>query len=280
MEDTVEQGMQDQGVQGQGQSMQQNGNDWRSNLPQELQPVVSRFGDVESLVKSYREAQSVLGKKVETFGEQDWQSYQNIMSQLNNVPVSADQYQIDISPMTEGHTQISEEDSQTVLQLSHHLGLDNEQAQNFHDIIVNYANDLNSSVEQESAELFKSSITDLKEAWGNAADTKLRAVESAINNVLPGLCGTSADALKEELTNAQVYNSPSFMKILAAIGEMTMDSSSRGYNNMAPMDAQSRFNHMKNDPDFMKARIDPFHPRHEQAKKEFAAMCSAANGGL
>jgi serine/threonine-protein kinase RIO1 len=49
---------------------------------------------------------------------------------------------------------------------------------------------------------------------------------------------------------------------------------------MAPMDAQTRYNYLRNDPDFMKARINPHHPMHEQVKQEFAAMCSAANGGM
>ena len=258
----------------------QSGPDWRSGLPQELQPVVSRFNDVESLVKSYREAQNVLGKKVEAFGQQDWQAYQNIMSQLTNVPTSAEGYQIDYGTRDGGEPYIAPEDSQAITQLAHSLGLNNDQAQDFHDVMNDYAGVLAQQQQQEAGDMLEYSMAELEKAWGNAADTKVKAVDNAINNILPRLCGENAETLRNELINAQVWNSPAFMKILASIGELAMDSTSRGIGNMAPMDAQSRFNYLRNDPDFMKARIDPHHPMHEQAKQEFAAMCKAANGGM
>lgn len=254
--------------------------DWRANLSPELQPVASRFNDIESLVKSYREAQNVLGKKVEAFGQQDWQTYQNIMSQLTNVPTSAEGYQIDYGTRDGGEPYMAPEDSQAVVQLSHALGLNNDQAQDLHDAINDYAGAIAQQQEQEAGELLEYSMNELAKAWGNAADTKVRAVDNAINNILPKLCGESAEVLKEQLIAAQAWNSPEFMKILASIGELGMESTSRGYANMAPMDAQTRFNYLRNDPDFMKARIDPHHPMHNQVKQEFAAMCNAANGGM
>jgi hypothetical protein len=257
-----------------------NPSDWRANLPADLQTVVSRFNDVESLVKSYRDAQSVLGKKVEAFGQQDWQAYQNIMSQLTNIPTSPEGYQIETTMPNGGEGYLAPEDSDQVTGLAYELGLNNEQAQEMHDVINDYAASIAQQDMEQAGQALEYSIQELEKAWGNAGPTKVRAVDNAINNILPKMCGESPDSLKEQFIQAQVWNSPAVMKILAAIGELGMDSTSRGYNNIAPMDAQSRFNYLRNDPDFMKARIDPHHPNHEQAKAEFAAVCAAANGGM
>jgi hypothetical protein len=77
--------------------------------------------------------------------------------------------------------------------------------------------------------------------------------------------------------NVQLYNSPVLLKTLAFLGEAMMDSSSRGYSDIAPMDARSRLEDMRNDPEFMKARLNRHHPLHQQAVDRFRLMCEEAN---
>ncbi len=60
------------------------------------------------------------------------------------------------------------------------------------------------------------------------------------------MIGLSANQIKQELDG--VWMSPPLMNLLATIGELSMDSGSRGYNNLTPMDASLRLEQMKADP--------------------------------
>lgn len=251
--------------------------DWRAGIPEELQGVVSRFNDLPSLVKSYSEARSIIGKKVGSFAESDWKTYANIMSPIMNIPTSPDGYDIDFDTPEGGESLIAEQDSRDIMVMCHQLGLNKEQAQALHDGVQGFVENINTQMEQKGVQALESSVATLEKEWGNATDTKMNAVNNAIHNVLPKLCGVDAEVLKNELIEANVYCSPTFMKILANIGELAMESSSRGYNNMAPADARTRFDHLTQDPDFMRARCDQNHPNHKAAKEEFSALCRLVN---
>ena len=255
-----------------------NQTDWRANLSPELQPVVQRYNDLEGFVRAFRDTQSFVGKKVNDFSTQDWQTYNAMMSQVNDVPVSPHEYQIDTIPINGEAAVLAEEDTAVIKELSHSLGLNTQQAQAFHDALNTVTGRIMDVQQQYVQDKYDRCMENLYGAWGNAFEGKINAINNAITNILQNLIGNDSESIRDELFDAGIYNSPTLMKTLSAIGELTMDSTSRGYNNIAPMDAQSRYSNMRSDPDFMRARIDPHHPMHQQVKQEFAAMCEAANG--
>lgn len=251
--------------------------DWRAALPPELQPAVSKYNNMEGFVKAYMDLQGIVGKKVSDFSKQDFQAYNQIMSEASGVPVSPDAYNIDPMPLNSSESVLLEEDTAAIKEIAHALRLNNDQAQALHDAFNAVSEGLISVIQQQKQQKYEGCLQELAGAWGNAYEGKLQAVDNAMVNVLPNLLGMDAEAIRNDLGEAGVYNSPALMKTLAAIGELTSDSASRGYNHIAPMDAQTRYGHLRNDPDFMRARIDPHHPLHEQVKQEFSALCQAAN---
>jgi hypothetical protein len=254
----------------------QAGADWRAGLPPDLQHAVKDHNDLPGFVRAFIDTKNFVGKKFEEFSQQDAQRFQALMSNVDSIP-SPDGYQIDPIPLNGGESSLMEEDTQSIRELSHGLGLSNEQAQMLHDVADDFVKRVVDARQNEVNCAHENCLRDLAGAWGNAYEGKIQAIENAISNVLPQFLGTDSESIREELQNVQLYNSPVLLKTLAFLGEMMMDSSSRGYGNIAPMDAQSRFENMRNDPEFMKARLNRHHPMHQQAVEQFRLMCEQAN---
>jgi hypothetical protein len=252
--------------------------DWRSSLPPDLQPVVQKYNNQEEFVKVFNDMKSLVGKKFNDFSIQDFKTYSSMMEQATNIPVSPDAYQIDPIPLQGEECVLNEQDTQVIKEISHAIGLNNNQTQQFYDTMNSVGVAIKSAEQHEVQQRYDSCLQDLVGAWGNAYESKIQAIDNAIVNTLPNLIGLDSETIREGLSEARVFLSPILLKVLSSIGEITMDSSSYGYNNIAPVDAQSRYHNMRNDPEFMRARIDRHHPLHERATQEFAAMCEAANG--
>jgi hypothetical protein len=254
------------------------GIDWRASLPPELQHVVRQYKDLPEFVKTFGSAQEIIGKKFDEFSQQDFQKYNAMMSAANGIPTSPEGYQIDPYPES-GELRLSPEETEDVLRLSHSMGLDNERAQILHDALNNLTETAYNVRQNEEQVRYEGCMNDLAGAWGNAYESKIQAVESAVENVLPQLTGTDPDTIREELFDAGVYKSPVLMKMLAAVGELAGNAASSGYSALSPMDAQVRLNQMRSDPETMRIRINPHHPLHSQIKEEFATLCQTANNG-
>jgi hypothetical protein len=252
--------------------------DWRSALPPDLQTTVSNYNNLENFVKAFRDTKSFVSKKVEDFSKSDWDAYRAMTEQTNGAPVSPDGYEIDMIPPDGGESSLTEEDTQYIRELAFQTGLSNGQAQAIHDVADNFVKAVTEARQHEINCRYEDCLKDLSGAWGNAWESKVAAIGNTLNNILPQLSGTDAESIIEELAENGILNSPVMLKTLAALGEMMSDMSSKGYGNIAPSDARSRFENMRNDPEFMRARRDPHHPLHLRAKEEFAAMCEYANG--
>ncbi len=72
--------------------------------------------------------------------------------------------------------------------------------------------------------------------------------------------------------------SPPLMNLLATIEELSMDSDSRGYNNLTPIDASLRLEQMKADPETQRILTNPHDPRCKSVQSEFISLIAMKNG--
>ena len=240
--------------------------DWRSNLPPEMQQAAARFNSPEALLKAYIGAESLIGKKVSDFAQQDYQTYASIMQQVTGIPADASGYNIEMSQHES--CALTEDDIADVKEISSRLGLNNDQAQALADTMNAYGN----ACMEDQINQCNQSFQELANMWGNAADTKLAAIDRCVNSVLPQLMGVPSSTVKELLQGS--WTSPAIMNALANLGELSMDSGSTGYNNLSPTDASIRLEQMKSDPNVTQILMNPTHPRHAELKQEFRTLLS------
>ncbi len=240
--------------------------DWRSNLPPEMQQAAARFNTPEALLKAYIGAESLIGKKVSDFAQQDYQTYANMMQQVTGIPADASGYNIEMSH--HDSCSLSEDDISDLKEVSARMGLNNDQAQALVDTVNAYGN----ACIEDQINQCNQSFQELANMWGNAADTKLAAIDRCVNSVLPQLMGVPSSTVKELLQGS--WTSPAIMNALANLGELSMDSGSTGYNNLSPTDASIRLEQMKSDPNVTQILMNPTHPRHAELKQEFRTLLS------
>jgi hypothetical protein len=253
--------------------------DWRANISPDLQNIAGRFNTPESLVKAYRDAQGLIGKRVGEFSQQDWQSYAAIQQQIHNVPASMDGYNIDTGYISEDRANtFSEDDVDALKEMSHALGLNNDQAQGMYDVLNEMNNCMMEYQEEAAAEYTFNNLSELEQDWGNAYESKLQAVSNCVDTVLPQLTGISAERIKQEVYESGAQHSALLMNIFAAIGELGSEGRSAGYNNLGPMDANMRLAHLKSDPNTASIMANPRHAMHHQVKEEFRALMAIKNG--
>jgi hypothetical protein len=255
------------------------GQDWRANLPPDLQNSMQKFNNPESLAKAYHEVMGLIGKKVDNFAQQDWQRYANIQYELNGIPPSPDQYQINATPLREGSINtFTQEDMQALKEISHNMGLNSQQSQQLYGVLNELGNEILNSQQTMEYQYTIENANELERDWGNAYESKLRAISNCIENLLPRITGVSAQRIKDEIVQSGAQSSALLMKIFASLGELCMEGSSYGYGNVAPMDAGMRLAQLKSDPEWSAAVANKFHPRHRQAREELSTLTRMKNG--
>lgn len=243
-------------------------NDWRANLPSEYQQTASKFNSPEALLKAYIGAESLIGKKVSDFSQYDWQTYSAMMQQHTGIPADVTGYDIRTDNQINS---LSDEEVTNIKYVAHDLQLNNEQAQKLYD----YCNEMTARQDETMVNQAVDGFQTLAQMWGNAYQSKLQAVDTCVNSLLPQLTGLTADQIKEELDG--VWMSPPLLNLLATIGELSMDSGSRGYNNITPMDASVRLEQLKSDPETQKILTNPHDPRYKSVQAELRSLIAMKN---
>lgn len=252
--------------------------DWRYNLPPELQKTMQRFNSPETLAKAYTDALGLISKKVSDYSEQDWQNFASIQSQFSDIPLEPQGYEIHpIEDSEEKINTFTDEDVEDLKQIAHQMGLNRTQSQQLYNVINEVGNRIIMTQAAQAQEVDHSNLTELSNDWGKATEVKIRAVNNCINNILPTVTGVSADRIKEEIANNGLQHNAILNKIFAAIGELTMESSSRGYHNIAPMDAAQKLDQMKSSPDVFKIMSNPRHPMYNQTVRDFRMFSKIKN---
>jgi len=253
--------------------------DWRANLPPELMPTLQKFDSVEKLAKGYADLQSMMGKKVTDFSKENWETYKAIQNDINGVPSDPSGYEIDTVEEDENlRCVLSDNDMDVLKNFCHANGLTKEQAQMEYGLWNALSLGAQYIQEQQQIESDVNTAQVLENAWGNNYEAKLNSVNNFVEKVAPSLLGCSASDIKDEVNRLGAARSPLLISLFAAIGEMASESYSRGYNNLAPMDATTRLGQLQGDPEWNTALFNRTHPRHMEVKREFDTLVKLRNG--
>lgn len=252
--------------------------DWRANLSPDLQGPMQRFNNPEALAKAYMDAQNLVSRKVGEFSQEDWQKYSAIQEMNSGIPQSSDGYNIDTAPTEDRYNTFTEDDVEVLKEVSHAMGLNKDQAQQFYNVVNELGNRIIEQHEEVADYRTQTSLQELDRDWGNAYETKLNAANICIEHILPKLTGVSSEAIREEMSNLGFQSSAIMMKTLAALGELCFEKGSAGYNNVSPMDIAMKFDHLKNDPRTAEIMTNPRHPAYNQIREEFRTLSSMVHG--
>lgn len=245
--------------------------DWRANFPEDMQGALQKYNEPIDMVKAYLSANNLLGKRQDQFNDQDWANYVNATNHVNGVPENYTDYMI-------GNDDIDPEDIECLQQFFHENGLNNEQAEAIYNLIDAIDNSVFGQQEEQLAQQEDSNLDVLVDAWGNAAEHKLQAVENCIDQILPHITGIDSDDIRQTLIDNNLTTNPVIMSVFSAIGALNMESGSYGYSNIAPMDANARLQQLRGDAEWMSALVNRHHPNHKSAYETHSQLIRMKNG--
>jgi hypothetical protein len=265
----------------QAQPPQQNyvfSDDWKNTIPEELRPIVEKYNSPEHLARAYREAAVAIGKKAESFTDRDWQLFMQANERMNNVPTNPDGYDFESVQLPENNQNlISEDDANELRQFSHYIGLNKEQAQHLYSFLNGLANSSQNVAQESQSAYIAENNKILERDWGKSYKQKMKAVDACLTKIMPQVTGMDPESLKQEITRVGAHHSATFLKMMAAIGEMALENTRAGYNALSPFDARSRLEHMKMDPNIKAVLGNRYHKDYPRLSQEFQTLSRIAN---
>lgn len=237
-------------------------------------PSISKFSNVNDLVKEHVNLQSLLGRKgvilpKEGDSEEIWNKYRSEM----NVPSEFSGY------LNEETSEENELPSH-LAKVAHENNLSLDQYQNIIKGYESWQQEYNVISEKEINLKTNENINSLRKEWGRAFEAKTDIGASALNNLTNG--NSEAIANMQLSDGTFLGNNPDFIRIMASIGETLqekglMEGITSNTSAMSPEEAQSKIAGMMADPE--KAAIlfsQDFHPSKEELVKERERLLSFA----
>lgn len=237
-------------------------------------PSISKFSNVNDLVKEHVNLQSLLGRKgvilpKEGDSEEIWNKYRSEM----NVPSEFSGY------LNEETSEENELPSH-LAKVAHENNLSLDQYQNIIKGYESWQQEYNVISEKEINLKTNENINSLRKEWGRAFEAKTDIGASALNNLTNG--NSEAIANMQLSDGTFLGNNPDFIRIMASVGETLQEKGlMEGINSntsaMSPEEAQSKIAGMMADPE--KAAIlfsQDFHPSKEELVKERERLLSFA----
>ena len=237
-------------------------------------PSISKFSNVNDLVKEHVNLQSLLGRKgvilpKEGDSEEIWNKYRSEM----NVPSEFTGYL---------NEETSEENEllSHLAKVAHENNLSLDQYQNIIKGYESWQQEYDVISEKEINLKTNENINSLRKEWGRAFEAKTDIGASALNNLTNG--NSEAIANMQLSDGTFLGNNPDFIRIMASVGETLqekglMEGITSNTSAMSPEEAQSKIAGMMADPE--KAAIlfsQDFHPSKEELVKERERLLSFA----
>lgn len=126
----------------------------------------------------------------------------------------------------------------------------------------------------------KAATDELTKEWGSARPEKMKAVHGAINSIW----GKDAETMLQtpSPSGGVLGNDPSFLRVLAQIGELTMEhglqAGAQRRVGLTASEAQSEIDRLKGDAAFMKQWMTKSDPGHGAASAKMDTLFSQAHG--
>ena len=261
--------------------------DWKVGLPEDLRsdPTFEKFKDVESLAKSYKGAQSLLGSRIPIPSEdasddvkneffqkiqsipgviklpkQDDPKFSEEIGKLYDKlgrPQTPDKYELEIPddlPMPDGF--IDE-----ITKAAHKAGLSKEQLKTLADINIKHSKSIQEAVKQQAVE----TKALLEKTWGNAFEENMGCAKGILKKY-----GEKYPDATNELFNSFAGNNPVVVMLAAELGQLyrekgTIAINIGGGNSMTPELAKQQI------ADIMGNKAHPYHDRVNPAHDEAVA---------
>lgn len=235
---------------------------WTNALGDDFQSL-SKFRSIEDVAKSYKNLESVLGKKSgmvtvpnENSSDADIAEFRKAMG----VPESADNYKFDdiLKDATVDETQLN-----NFKQLAHELNIPESVAAKLVEYDMQRFESMNEQVEQLQQQKQQENLEALKSEWGNNFQKEL----SKAANVVRTIGG-------EEMINSDLANNPEFIKFANKIsGLFSEDKFVDGQNSNAIGESvQSKLDSILNDKNH--PYWDETGPQHDRAVAEVNRLYS------
>ena len=162
---------------------------WRDSLPDELKADKSleKFKDVNSLAKSYLEAQKATSKALNAKGviipgenasPEEISEYRKALG----IPESPDGYELESPSLPEGMV-VDEAKAKKLAEIAHSKGISKEAFQELAKAFNAEEIARFEAMQQEQAQKIKDATIEMKKEWGRDFDKNLAQAESAIVNI-------------------------------------------------------------------------------------------------
>ena len=228
-------------------------------------PSISKFSNVNDLVKEHVNLQSLLGRKgvvvpKEGDPQEIWSKYRSEMG----IPEDAS-----------GYIEGSDEQDELTSHLAEIAHRNNLSASQFKELLSGYANYYSGSLEKaekEAESLTEENLASLKKEWGRSYEAKANIGSSALNTITNGSPDAIANIVLSDGT--LLGNNPFFVKAMASVGEVLQEKGllqgeSVHTSAMSPDEAKARLSQLMGDPERSSILFSQdFHPMKEELVKE------------
>lgn len=240
--------------------------DFRQYLADDLKanPALESFKDINGLVKSYLNAQQVIGRRFEDLTPEQLNLYYNKMGR----PENPDGYSI------------SDEDLNDPMvgwykQTAHKLGLGKQAAEELYQAYKNHATEIQAQQNQKMQEVSDQYIKQLKQDFGHAFDERIQMAQRAVREL-------GGPELQQLLANPLIGDHPAVVKAFSEMGRRLMEhkgitGQGQGFK-ISPEEAAMEIENLNRDPEFLKAYMNHRHPGHKEAVNKKQSLYQIAYG--
>ena len=246
---------------------------WYDRLPTDLQEHagvrVFKGKGADEVVKSYLNAQTLIGNSIRVPGEGAKPEEWNAIFQKLGMPAAADGYTITPPILPKGYEYNPESEAQ-VLKFAHEQRMTNSQAQ----ALMNFMADQLTQEDVERREIIRTTDEQITKEWGSAKDRNVALASRAVLAADPS--GELARVLEE--TGAE--NHPAVLKFFYDIGKQMVEDGAIAGDSTGVWGKEqivAKMNEMRNsDPRF---RLNTRHPDHIKAAEELLELQKQLDGG-
>lgn len=241
-------------------------NDWKNAIPEEFRadPSLEAISDFNSLVKSYVNAQKMIGADKFSIPSKhdDGTQLREVFHKLG-LPKDAKAYDVKIE------AEVNPELLDAFKNKAFELGILPKQAEGVFSELYNKFNEINTQMANEYNTEMLNKQNSLKQEWGDGFDSKIALANSAVKY----LTGEDQNMLNDILS-PEISGHPSVVKLLAKVGEMLKEDDlvpdAKGQWGKTPEEVQTEINSIMSNPSH------PYnisgHPNHEKAVQEVYAL--------
>lgn len=240
------------------------------NLPQELKdiPALRKFKDVDSLAKSYINAEKLLGKKLQDMSPEELKS---IYGKMNSVPNDHTGYDL------KGVEYLDDNSREFIQKTAFDLKLTPDQAKQFATTIANMDNEAMKVRTERIEQDRQDAEIELKKVWGSQLEYKAKLARDAVETF-------GGPELAESIEKLGLGNNVQLIKAFAKVGENLLESglvgeTGLGQFGMTPEQARDKIEQIKRSPDLMRAYLSEFDPNHKSVVKEMNELWEIINSG-